>query len=51
MLFEGDLAEFEEVAFIGDNMLVVRVPNGVLRVELGQGETEKPMSQMSEVRA
>jgi len=51
VLFEGDLAEFEEVAFIGGSMLVVRGPNGVLRVELGLGETEKLMSQMSGVRA
>jgi hypothetical protein len=51
MLFEGDLGELEEVAFIGGSMLEVRVPNRVLRVELGRGETEKLMSKMSEVRA
>jgi hypothetical protein len=51
VLFEGDLGELEEVTFIGGSMLVVRGLNGVLRVELGRGETEKLMSQMSEVRA
>jgi hypothetical protein len=51
VLFEGDLGELEEVAFIGGGMLVVRGSNGVLRVELGQGESEKLMSQMSGVRA
>ena len=51
VLFEGDLGELEGVAFIGGSMLEVRGSNGVLRVELGQGETEKLMSQMSRVRA
>ena len=51
VLFEGDLGELEGVVFIGGSMLEVRGSNGVLRVELGQGETEKLMSQMSELRA
>lgn len=51
VLFEGDLGELEGVAFIGGSMLEVRGSNGVIRVELGQVETEKLMSQMSEVRA
>lgn len=44
VLFEGDLGELEEVAFIGGSMLEVRGTNGVLRVELGHGEMEKLMS-------
>jgi hypothetical protein len=51
VLFEGDLGELEEVAFIGGSMLEVRGTNGVLRIELGEDETRKLMSQMSEVRA
>lgn len=51
VLFEGDLGKLEEVTFIGGGMLEVRGSNGVLRVELGQGEMEKLMSQMSEARA
>ena len=51
VLFEGDLGEIEELAFIGGSMLEVRGSNGVLRVELGEDETRKLMSQMSEVRA
>ena len=51
VLFAGDLGEIEEVSFIGGSMLEVRGANGVLRVELGQEETEKLMRQMSEVRA
>lgn len=51
VLFEGDLGELEGVAFTGGSMLEVKGTNGVLRVELGPGETEKLMSQMSEVRA
>lgn len=51
VLFEGDLGKLEGVVFIGGSMLEVRGSNGVLRVELGQGETEKLMSQMSELRA
>jgi hypothetical protein len=51
VLFEGDLGELEEVAFIGGSMLEVRGTNGVLRVELGQRETEKLMGQMSKTRA
>jgi len=44
VLFEGDLGELEEVAFVGGSMLEVRGANGVLRVELGHGEMEKLMS-------
>ena len=51
VLFEGELGDLEEVAFIGGGMLEVRGSNGVLRVELGQEETEKLMSRMSEVCA
>jgi len=51
VLFEGDLGELEEVAFIGGSMLEVRGTNGVLRVELGQRETEKLMSRKSKTRA
>jgi hypothetical protein len=51
VLFEGDLGDLEEVAFIGGSMLEVRGTNGVLRIELGEDETRKLMSQMSEVRA
>jgi hypothetical protein len=51
VLFEGDLGELEEVAFIGGSMLEVRGSNGVLRVELGLDEAERVMSRMSEVRA
>ena len=51
VLFEGDLGELEEVAFIEGSMLEVRGTNGVLRVELGQRETEKLMGQMSKTRA
>jgi len=51
VLFEGDLGDLEEVAFIGGSMLEVTGTNGVLRVELGEDETRKLMSQMSEVRA
>jgi hypothetical protein len=51
VLFEGDLGELEEVAFIGGSMLEVRGTNGVLRVELGQRETEKLMGQKSKTRA
>jgi hypothetical protein len=51
VLFEGDLGDLLGVAFIGGSMVEVRGSNGVLRVELGQEETEKLMSQMSEVRA
>lgn len=51
VLFEGDLGELEEVAFIGGSMLEVRGANGVLRVELGQGETKKLMGQKSKTRA
>ena len=51
VLFEGDLGELEEVAFVGGSMLEVRGSKGVLRVELGEDETRKLMSQMSEVRA
>ena len=51
VLFEGDLGELEEVTFIGDSMLEVKGTNGVLRVELGEDETRKLMSQMSTIRA
>jgi len=51
VLFEGDLGELEEVVFIEGSMLEVRGTNGVLRVELGQRETEKLMGQMSKTRA
>jgi hypothetical protein len=51
VLFEGDLGELEEVTFIAGSMLEVRGSNGVLRMELGEEETRKLMSQMSEVRA
>ena len=51
VLFEGDLGELEEVAFIGGSMLEVRGTNGVLRIELGEDETRKVMSQMSATRA
>jgi hypothetical protein len=44
VLFEGDLGELEGVAFIGGSMLEVRGSNGILRIELGQRETEKLMS-------
>ena len=44
VLFEGDLGELEEVAFVGGSMLEVRGTHGVLRVELGHGEMEKLMS-------
>lgn len=51
VLFEGDLGELEEVTFIGGSMLEVKGTNGVLRVELGEDETRKLMSQMSTIRA
>jgi len=51
VLFEGDLGELEEVTFIGGSMLEVKGTNGVLRVELGEDETRKLMSQMSTTRA
>ena len=51
VLFEGDLGEIEEVAFIGGSMLEVRGVNGVLRIELGEDETRKIMNQMSATRA
>jgi hypothetical protein len=51
VLFEGDLGELEEVAFVGGSMLEVRGSNGVLRIELGEDETRRLMSQMSEARA
>ena len=51
VLFEGDLGEIEEVAFIGGRMLEVRGANGVLRIELGEDETRKLMGQMSATRA
>jgi hypothetical protein len=51
VLFEGDLGDLEEVAFIGGSMLEVRGTNGVLRIELGEEETLKLMSQMSATRA
>ena len=51
VLFEGDLGDLEEVAFIGGSMLEVRGTNGVLRIELGEDETRKLMSQMSVTRA
>ena len=51
VLFEGDLGSPRRWPFIGGGMLEVRGSNGVLMVELGQGETEKLMSQMSEERA
>ena len=51
VLFEGDLGGLEEVAFIGGSMLEVRGTNGVLRIELGEDETRKLMSQMSATRA
>jgi hypothetical protein len=51
VLFEGDLGDLEEVAFIGGSMLEVRGTNGVLRIELGEEETRKLMSQMSATRA
>ncbi len=51
VLFEGDLGELDGVILIGGSMLEVRGSNGVLRVELGQEETKKMISQMSEVRA
>lgn len=41
VLFEGDLGEREEVAFVGGSMLEIRGTHGILRVELGQRETEK----------
>ena len=34
----------EEVAYVGGSMLEIRGANGVLRVELGQCETEKLMN-------
>ena len=51
VLFEGDLGDLEELTIIGGSMLEVRGSNGVLRVELGEDETRKLLSQMSEVRA
>ena len=51
VLFEGDLGGLEEVSFIGGSMLEVRGTNGVLRIELGEDETRKLMSQMSATRA
>ena len=51
VLFEGDLGDLEEVALIGGSMLEVRGSNGVLRIELGEDETRKLISQMSEARA
>ena len=51
VLFEGDLGDLEEAAFIGGSMLEVRRTNGVLRIELGDEETRKLMSQMSATRA
>jgi hypothetical protein len=51
VLFEGDLGDLEEVAFIGGSMLEVRGTNGVLRIELGEEETRKLMSQTSATRA
>lgn len=51
VLFEGDLGELEEVVLIGGGMLEVRGSNGVLRVELGEDETRRLISQMSELRA
>jgi len=51
VLFEGDLGELEEVAFVGGSMLEVRGSNGVLRIELGEDETRRLMNQMSEARA
>jgi len=51
VLFEGDLGDLEEVSFIGGSMLEVRGTNGVLRIELGEEETRKLMSQMSATRA
>jgi hypothetical protein len=51
VLFEGDLGDLEEVAFIGGSMLEVRGTNGVLRIGLGEDETRKLMSQMSGVCA
>jgi hypothetical protein len=51
VLFEGDLGAVLEVTLIGCSMLEVEGTNGVLRVELGQREMEKLMSQISEVCA
>lgn len=51
VLFEGDLGELEEVAFVENSMLEVRGANGVLRLELGEYETRRLVRQMSEVRA
>ena len=51
VLFEGDLGEIDEIAFIGGRMLEVRGTNGVIRIDLGEEKTQKIMSQMNEVRA
>ncbi len=51
VLFEGDLGDLEEVEFIEGGMLEVRGTHGILRVELGEDETRKLLSQMSDVRA
>ena len=44
LLFEGDLREIEEVAFVGGSVLEVRGTHRVLRVKLGQREAEKLMN-------
>ena len=44
VLFEGEFGEMEEVSYVGGIMLEVRGANGVLRVELGQSETENRMN-------
>ena len=44
VLLEEDLGEMEEVAYVGGSMFEIRGTNEVIRVELGQSETEKLMN-------
>ncbi|UCH57121.1 MAG: hypothetical protein JSV18_07245 [Candidatus Bathyarchaeota archaeon] len=44
VLFEGNLGELEELCLIEGEILVVRGANGVLRLDLSEGDLRKMLS-------
>lgn len=48
VLFEGSLGELEELSMVEGAVLEVKGANGVLRIDLGEDELRKMLSQKKE---
>lgn len=47
VLFEGDLGELEELSMIDGEVLMIRGAHGKIRIDLGENEIRKMLTQLN----